>query len=64
MSEELETTIHTKDGMRVSMSEWDNGGVWLYLSMRHGDARAIFTREEAQQLLAGLQTILAKGAAV
>ena len=34
MSEELETTIYTEDGIRVSVSEWDEGGAWLHLSMR------------------------------
>lgn len=61
MNDEIETVIHTDDGVRVSVSKWDDGGAWLHLSMSHGDMRAVFTRSEAQKLLSGLQEILAKG---
>ena len=60
MSEELETTIHTEEGIRVSVSEWDDGGAWLHLILRGSTAHAVLTRKEAEQLLAGLQAILAK----
>ena len=60
MSEELETIISTEEGVRVSVSEWDDGGAWLHLSMRGSTAHAALTRAEAEQLLAGLQAILAK----
>ena len=60
MSEEIETTIYTEDGIRVSVSEWDEGGAWLHLSQRGGTSHAVLTRAEAEQLLAGLQAILAK----
>ena len=60
MSEELETTIYTEDGSRVSVSEWDEGGAWLHLMLRGSTAHAVLTRKEAQQLLEGLQAILAK----
>jgi hypothetical protein len=60
MSEELETTIYTKDDSRVSLSEWDDGGAWLKIGVRSGGAYTVLTREEAQQLLEGLQAILAK----
>ena len=55
-----ETTIYTEEGVRVSVSEWDDGGAWLHLSMRGSTAHAVLTRKEAQQLLEGLQAILAK----
>jgi hypothetical protein len=60
MSEEIETIIKTEDGVRLSVSEWDDGGAWLHLSMRSGSAHAVLTSKEAEQLLAGLQAILAK----
>jgi hypothetical protein len=60
MSNEIETSINTEAGVRVSVNEWDDGGVWLHLSMRSGTAYASLTKDEAQQLLAGLQAILAK----
>jgi hypothetical protein len=60
MSEELETIISTEDGARVSISEWDDGGAWLHMSLRGSTAHAVLTRAEAQRLLDGLQAILAK----
>ena len=54
----METNIRTEDGVRVSIDTWDNGGAWLHLGMRNGSSSAIFTRAEAEQLLAGLQAIL------
>ena len=60
MSEEIETTIYTQDDVRVHVSEWDDGGAWLRLSGRHASMSTALTRAEAEQLLAGLQAILAK----
>lgn len=60
MTQEIETIIQTEDGIRVSVSEWDEGGAWLHLSQRSGTSHAVLTRAEAEQLLAGLQAILAK----
>lgn len=60
MANEIETIIKTEDNVRVSIDSWDNGGAWLHLSMRHGTACATLTRSEAEQLLAGLQAILAQ----
>jgi hypothetical protein len=44
----------------VSVSEWDDGGAWLHLQGRNANMSTVLTRDEAQQLLAGLQAILAK----
>jgi len=60
MSNEIETTIYTEDGVRVHVSEWDDGGAWLRISAQHGSMSTALTREEAQRLLAGLQAVLAK----
>ena len=60
MTDEIETSISTEAGVRVSVNEWDDGGVWLHLSMRSGSAYTALTKDEAQQLLAGLQAILSK----
>ena len=57
---EIETIINTEAGIRVSVNEWDDGGAWLHLGMRNGTVYAALTKDEAQQLLAGLQAILAK----
>jgi hypothetical protein len=57
---EIETIINTEAGIRVSVNEWDDGGAWLHLGMRNGTVYAALTKDEAQQLLAGLQAILEK----
>ena len=56
---DIETIIHTEDGVRVSVSDFDEG-VWLHLSLRHGTAHAVMNREEAERRLEGLQAILEK----
>ena len=60
MTNEIEVTVKTEHGVRVSVSEWDDGGAWMCLQGRNASMSTVLTREEAQQLLAGLQTILAK----
>ena len=60
MKEEIETYINTEHGVRVSVSEWDDDGAWLGLQGRNANMSTVLTRAEAQQLLAGLQAILAK----
>jgi hypothetical protein len=60
MTQEIETTIYTQDQSRVSLSEWDDGGAWLKIGVKSGGAYTTLTRDEVQQLLSGLQAILAK----
>jgi hypothetical protein len=60
MNEEIETIINTEDGVRVAVSEWGKDGVWLSLQFHHSSMYATITRDEAEQLLVGLQAILAK----
>lgn len=60
MSEEIETTIYTEDQVRVHVGEWDDGGAWLRISAPHGSMHSALTRAEAQQLLEGLQALLAR----
>ena len=56
---EIETIIHTEDGVRVSVSNYDEN-VWLHLGLRHGTSYAVLNREEAERLLVGLQAVLAQ----
>ncbi len=60
MTTKTEIVIRTENGVRVSVDEWDEGGVWLSLINRHSSTYTPLTRAEAEQLLAGLQTLLAK----
>ena len=57
---DIETTIYTADDVRISVDEWDEGGVWLGLQARGLHTHATLTRKEAEQMLKNLQTILAK----
>ena len=59
MTLENETIIKTKDGVRVSLSDWNEGGAWLSIQHTHGSNFFVFTKAEAEQLLAGLQAVLA-----
>jgi hypothetical protein len=60
MKNEIDITIRTQDESRVSLTEWDDGGAWLKIGLKSGGAYTALTREEAQQLLEGLQAILSK----
>jgi hypothetical protein len=60
MSNDIQTTIYTEDDVRVHVDEWDNGGVWLSLQAHGSSQYVALTRKEAEQVLAGLQAILAK----
>jgi hypothetical protein len=60
MKEEIETIFMSKENVRVSVSEWADDKVWLSLQARCSSMHTTFTREEAEQLLVGLQAILAK----
>jgi len=62
MNDELETYVRTPHGVTVAVSEWDDGGAWINLVHRYGSAHTGLTRAEAEQLVAGLQAILAKEA--
>jgi len=57
---EIETTIYTEDSIRISVDEWDDGGVWLGLQARGSSMHAVLTRVEAETMLKGLQAILSK----
>jgi hypothetical protein len=52
--------IKTEDNMRISVSQWDDGGAWLHLASRVGTTCAVLTRSEALALLAGLQAVLSE----
>ena len=62
MKEEIETIINTEHGVRLSICEWDDTDAWMHLQGRGASMSTVLTRAEAQQLLAGLQAILAKEA--
>ena len=57
---EIDVTIYTEDDSRVSVTEWDDGGAWLRIAHKSSSAYTSLTRAEAQQLMEGLQAILAK----
>jgi hypothetical protein len=60
MKEEVDIVISTENNVRVNLCEWDDGGVWLYLQGRQASMSTTLTRSEAEQMLAGLQALLAK----
>jgi hypothetical protein len=60
MTNEIETSIRAESGTYVHISEWDDGGAWIKLGVDRASIYTPLTRAEAEQLLAGLQAILAK----
>ena len=54
MEQEIETTFLTEDKVRVSVSEWDNGGAWISLQMRGSSTYVSLTKDEAESMIAGL----------
>lgn len=58
MSEEIETVVKTKTGIAISVSNWDDGGVWISILQRHFHFSTQLTRDEAQKMLSGLQAAL------
>jgi hypothetical protein len=58
MTKETDITIYTQDDSRVKI-DWDDG-VWFKISVNRASVYTVLTRDEAQQLLAGLQAILSK----
>jgi hypothetical protein len=55
-----EVEIKTGTGVNVFMSEWDDGGAGIRLGVHSGSLYTSLTREQAEQVLATLQAILAK----
>jgi hypothetical protein len=57
---EISVTVFTATDFRIYLDEWDNGGVWFSLRDDRSSIHTPLTRKEAQQMLAGLQSILEK----
>ena len=53
----LETAFRTADDVRISIDEYDDGA-WLHLQGRSASMHTTLTRDEATQLLIGLEAIL------
>lgn len=58
MKQEIETVIHTEQNARVSVSDWDEGCVWLHIMVPGGSCNAVLTHGEAQRMMEGLKAIL------
>ena len=56
---EINTIIYTEEKVRISVDQNDDG-VWLSLQARGASMYAVLTRDEAKQMIAGLQAILEK----
>ena len=53
-----EFSISSREGDRVFVDEHDDG-VWLSLSVRGGSAYTVLTKEQAQELIAVLEEVIA-----
>ena len=53
------TLIHTEQGIRVSVSDWQGDkGVWLHLQQNGWSTGTYFSHSEAKLLIAALQYTL------
>lgn len=43
MTNEIEVSVKTEDGVRVTVSEWDDGGAWMYLQGRGASMSTVLT---------------------
>jgi hypothetical protein len=57
---DITVTVYTETGFRIYLDDWDNGGIWFSLRDDRASIHTPLTRKEAQQMLEGLQSILAK----
>ena len=52
--------IRTTDAdSRVFVSKFDNSTVFLNVGIKHGTAHVVLTKEQAQELIAALQQVIA-----
>jgi len=56
--DEIIITVNTEDGVQISVSDWENGGVWFNVRVPNARMSANMTRNEAEQLVAALQAVL------
>jgi hypothetical protein len=54
-----EVAVKNDDYGRLSVSRYDKD-FWVHMMHRHGTAHVTFTREQIEQLVAGLQRLLAE----
>ncbi len=60
MDKDITVTVYTETDFRIYIDEWDNGGIWFSLRNDRASIHTPLTRNEARQMLEGLQSILAK----
>ena len=60
MDKDITVTVYTETDFRIHIDEWDSGGIWFSLRNNCASIHTALTRKEAQQMLEGLQSILAK----
>ena len=56
--DKLEFSIKSRNGDRVFVDEHDDG-VWLSLSVQGGSAYTVLTKEQAKELFAALEQVIA-----
>jgi len=60
MDKDIMITVYTETDFRIHIDEWDNGGIWFSVRNDRASIHTPLTRNEARQMLEGLQSILAK----
>jgi len=51
--------INGREGSNVFVNRYDRGTVWLSLYVKHGNVATVLTHEQAKELIAALQQVMA-----
>ena len=54
----IDVTVMTNDG-DITVSEWSEGGAWIYIALRGATASIVLNKFESQQFLEALQAVVA-----
>ena len=54
----IDVTVMTRNDGDITVSEWSEGGAWIYIALRGATASIVLTRFEAREFLAALQAVV------
>ena len=58
----IDVTVMTRIDGDITVSEWSEGGAWIYIALRGATASIVLTQFEAREFLAALQAVVEREA--
>ena len=58
----IDVTVITKDNGNITVSEWDDGGVWIYIALRSATSSIVLSKFEAEKFFSALEDVLRRTA--